>query len=474
MIDNQLTLPNGKIITLNDQQTEGLGKILEWLKSDKMFFTLAGVAGSGKSTISKKIIELCNIYESDICISAPTHKAVKVVSRMSEIQGKTMHTILGLRPDVQLENFLPNFPEFAPIAPPKIGNYKLIFIDEASMINSELFKFLKKLNRGFKVKILFMGDPCQIPPVGEAQSVVFSDPEIEIFWLTKVIRQKGSNPLMPIYDAIRSNLDDYYGGFERITNINEKGEGVLFTSSKGEFRNLIIEEFSSDKAKNDIEYVKLIAWTNDSVMKSNYLIRNIIYGENPDIVELNENLMGYRTISDATMKFNIIENSGDYRVIKKSTLEENMYGILGYRLTLREKIDETYNNDTDVFLIDNSDHVNLHRYAGMHDMFRDQAVKNKKLWRKYYEFRRKNMILVDIDQFENGAKRGKKDYIKKDICYGYSITGHKSQGSTYNRVFLLLNNIYESSNINERNRITYVALSRPTTIAFVLYDLIPL
>jgi len=52
--DNQLLLPNGKLITFNDEQYNGINKIRAWLKSDKTFFTLSGYAGTGKSTCIKK------------------------------------------------------------------------------------------------------------------------------------------------------------------------------------------------------------------------------------------------------------------------------------------------------------------------------------------------------------------------------------------------------------------------------------
>ena len=77
--DNQLVLPSGKIITFNSEQYEGINKIREWLKNKKSkFFTLSGFAGVGKSTCIKKIVDE---YNYGICVSAPTHKACKVISK---------------------------------------------------------------------------------------------------------------------------------------------------------------------------------------------------------------------------------------------------------------------------------------------------------------------------------------------------------------------------------------------------------
>ena len=460
---------DGKVIIFNDQQVQALSLITSWLKENKSnFFTLAGYAGTGKSTIVKKVLQNSGVKRNCICVSAPTHKAKKVVIRTTNQHGETLHSLLGLRPDVELDDFNPNKPQFGEIAPPKLTDYDLVVIDEASMINQYLFKLINDLTIGSATKILFMGDPAQIPPVGEEKSVVFFDKDIEIFWLTKIERQKNSNPLMLFYDDIRNNLDDVYSGIVRKTQMNENGEGVMFLNDRTLFRKLIIEKFTSQEFKDDSDYVKLLAWTNDAVKKSNLLIRSAIFGDNCEIVEIDDILMGYRTIIDKTMKFNVIENSADYRVLRKSGLEENRYGILGYRLELCEEIDELRYDYRKIFLVDTSDYDNLHRYAEMHDVLRDQAVYNKKLWPKYYDFRRATMINVDIDRYRDGRERGHGSKIVKDLDYGYAITCHKSQGSTYQNVFVLEDDINANWLITERNQIKYVALTRPTTSAIVL------
>ena len=59
----------------------------------------------------------------------------------------------------------------------------------------------------------------------------------------------------------------------------------------------------------------------------------------------------------------------------------------------------------------------------------------------------------------------KKLIVKKDFDYGYAITVHKSQGSTYNTIFITENVIDQNPLNEERNKLKYVALSRPTTLA---------
>jgi hypothetical protein len=463
--ENQLMLPNGKIITFNQEQFTGVNKMKLWLKGNDNTFILAGYAGTGKSSIVKKVLDG---YRGGVVVSAPSHKAKKVIMNTTGKNGKTLQALLGLRPDVDLDNFNPNDPKFNPIAVAQIADYNWVIIDEASMINLELYELIQEKTKGTRTKVLYVGDPCQIPPIGEKESVVFNQTDNEIHELTKIERQKDTNPLMLLYDDLRNNLNSVDGGFLRKSNINAFGEGVIFTVDKREFRRGIVDRFGSSDFKEDNDYAKVIAWKNDTVMASNMVIRQELLGREIDIVELDDILMGYRTVTTEDMRVNLIENSADYHVIEKSGLEENNYGISGYQVRLREDVARGATKEVDVFIIDTKNHDNLHLYAQMHDFFRDMGSQNKRAWKKYYEFRRCNLLMKTIDKYKNGLYRSTADVIVKDIDYGYAITGHKSQGSTYTHSFVMLNDICENRVLRERNQIFYVAASRPTTTATVL------
>lgn len=471
MDENQLKLPDGKIITFNTEQFDGLKKIKAWLKNGTdTFFTLAGYAGTGKTTIVKKILDS---FRYGVVVSAPTHKAKKVVMNTTGEDGQTLHALLGLRPDVDLDNFNPNNPKFNPIAIPRITDFNLVIIDEASMINKELYDLILEKTRNSRTKVLFMGDPAQIPPVGEKSSIVFEQDKTKQFHqLTKIERQNDSNPLAFVYDALRNNLNKIDGGFEHKTNMNELGEGVTFTIDKREFREAILEKFKSEEFKKDTDFAKVIAWKNDTVIMSNAVIREQLLGKDSDIVEVGDLFMGYRSISDEKQRYNIIENSADYRVVKKEKLSENAYGITGYNVQLREDLAKGTFKFQDVFIIDTTNKNNLDQYGEMHDFFRDMGKTNKKNWKKYYEFRRCNILTKSVIFYRNGQLRSSGDMIVKDLDYGYAITGHKSQGSTYSHVFVMENDINNNWVLKERNQIKYVALTRPSMTATVLTTLL--
>ena len=88
--------------------------------------------------------------------------------------------------------------------------------------NFELIK--GELSSWRTIKVLFMGDSAQIPPIGEKESIVFNSDIGEVHLLTQVMRQEDGNPLFPVYDALRNNLYDPYGGITRETKMNDKGE----------------------------------------------------------------------------------------------------------------------------------------------------------------------------------------------------------------------------------------------------------
>lgn len=464
---NQLMLTTGKIITFNDEQYDGINKIRQWLKNGQTFFTLSGHAGSGKTTIIKKILDE---YRYNVVVSAPTHKAKKVIANTTDRPAQTLHSLLGLRPDLDLDSFNPNDPEFNPIAEPKIGEYDFVIIDEASMINQDLYNMIVEKTKDTQTKVLFMGDPAQLPPINEKESVVFQQQTNEFHQLTKIERQNDTNPIFFVTDVLRNNLTNPTGGFERKTKINEIGEGIIFLTDKEEFRNAILKKYTSDEFKTNTDYAKVIAWRNKTVMAANKVIRTALFGKDVDIIEVGDILMAYRSVRSTSARYNIIENSADYRVVAKSDLEENKHKIMGWRVKIREDLPHSKFKFKEIFVVDVSNHDNLHRYAELHDLYKEMGKKRKELgsWTEYYDFRRHNILMKTIDKHKDGRSRSKYDIINKDMDYGMSITAHKGQGSTYSHVFVMENDMDINWLIKERNQLKYTSFTRPTMSVTVL------
>jgi len=99
---------------------------------DNDILTLLGPAGSGKSTIVKEIIRRSTIRS--VAVSAPTHQAKTVITNMTGYPGETIQALLGLRPNMNVDNFDPTNVLFMPEGAERISEYKIVIIDECSMI----------------------------------------------------------------------------------------------------------------------------------------------------------------------------------------------------------------------------------------------------------------------------------------------------------------------------------------------------
>ena len=55
-----------------------------------------------------------------------------------------------------------------------IFDYNVIVIDEASMVNKQLFKDITEISKKIMGKIIFVGDRNQLPPVNQNISEVFT------------------------------------------------------------------------------------------------------------------------------------------------------------------------------------------------------------------------------------------------------------------------------------------------------------
>ena len=324
------------------------------------------------------------------------------------------------------------------------------------MLNKDLFTLLITEAKKSGTRILFMGDAAQLPPVGEQLSQVFLLPNKSE--LTKVERQKNDNPLMLIYDAIRNNLTSIADKFIHSTSLNNKSEGIIFTSLYKEFEKKAIELFNSNEYKTDKDFVKLLTWTNDDVKYWNTTIRNSIFNNPKEPVLKGDLLMAYNTVQVGYSQF--IENSADYEVLETSdNITADGLNVINVKLDL---IDDPGNPMNVNILTPGTD--NYVKFLQIFNAKLNAAKANRKLWPQYFEFKNKYLLLESL------YGPGNQLIVKKDLDYGYAITIHKSQGSTYTNVLVNENNIDKNINHSERNKLKYVAFSRPTENAYVLSE----
>lgn len=466
-------LVNGRTITLNTDQVSALESIKKWYAGSGMFFTLSGPAGSGKTTICKKAIEG---FRKPICISAPTHKACKVVAKSTGLRSVTIQSLCGLRPDINLDDV--NEKNFIPIAEPRIKDFNMVVIDEASMLGNLVYnketkewerkgilQLILSLANESGTRILFMGDIFQLPPVNEKVSEVFTMPEIEIFQLTKVERQQGSNPLMGIYDAIRSDIfseeDMFHHKTSVIVNDQNEEQGVIFYKEGEDFFAEVMKAFNSEDFKSDPNFAKLLAFKNTTVKGWNQYIRQNIYNNTKEAIVEGEVLMSYTHLYDSVLARNLITNSAEYKIVECERKTIHFDGLeIQVFATLMADVDDTFAIKVPINVLV-PDIENYNNFLKCWHPLKEKAIKFKQ-WGPYYKFKNQFMLI------ENLMDKDDKLILRKDFDYAYALTVHKSQGSTYKNVFVYEDDLDTCIDKTMANKLKYVALSRPTTKAYVL------
>lgn len=91
-------------------QTTLCGELDKFIKGKESIYTVEGYAGTGKTSTLRYFI--LNRYPNTTVVTAFTHKAVSVISKDTGLPGKTVHSLLGLQPNMSLDYFDPHSPTF--------------------------------------------------------------------------------------------------------------------------------------------------------------------------------------------------------------------------------------------------------------------------------------------------------------------------------------------------------------------------
>ena len=390
---------------------------------DQFFFTLSGYAGTGKTFLMQEIVARCSKSSAQFAFTAPTNKAAKVLRALTG-EACTIYSLLGLR--IEKNGELKELVGGG--APRDLSELDVIFLDEASMVNSKLLLLLREIVKFHRVKLIFLGDPAQLPPVGEVSSPVWGLGCTAT--LTQVLRY--DNQILKLVTAIRETVESLTPSIS-IRSDNSAGEGV-WKLTKAAFKQSIYDEAGrgafSDSCKS-----KVIAWRNARVEEYNDLIRRAIFGA--EAIPGNF-LLGDRIIAAAPCK------RGEDSLL--ATDEEAI--VEGVIITTHP----THPQYKAFELKCRSETGAVIRLTVLHPMsagafendcqsLAHQAKQYPKMWKAFW---------------------GLKD-IFHEVKYGYAITAHRSQGSTYETVWVDYQDILLNRARKEAFQCLYVACSRPTT-----------
>ena len=433
---------------------------------------LIGAAGTGKTFLVRALLLNSTLSYSLIGLSAPTHKACRVLGESIHISGIKVNTIqsdLGLRLNFDIDKFDPNNPPFDPKGKIKIGNYKLYIVDEASMINSRLCMFLEKTCVSNKCKIIFIGDNSQLAPVGEKYSSAFRN--IKSYSLKQIVRQGEDNPVSYLLELLRYDIN--HKTYKFLNHIQRFKEQFNADYTKGyqvcdanTFNQTVYNNFNDEELTRNVDYAKVISYTNLNVSSWNKFIRNsIIADSDKSILTKNDLIISYVTIVN---EFNdcVIKNSEEYIINDIQNFTDSRYdknGLKGFLV----KFQAIHGGDitTPLFVIDHTDSYTVQRYVQINNSMIEAAktaranIRNEK-WKSYFAFKEYCLLMVNILSPDG------KIITSRSLDYGFALTSHKSQGSTFDTALVDVNDIVFDkygqpyTDAEEVNRRLYVACSR--------------
>lgn len=419
-------------ITLSEDQEKALVAMNQFLLSEHSEFCLEGFAGTGKTTVIQHLLASQPGWRP--ALTAPTNKASRVLERMAKDAGvdadiMTTYSLLGLKLDKDGEA-----KRITRGVKNRLAEYNLVIVDEASMINQSLRGFLFEAVMTNSIKIIYMGDPLQLPPVKEATSPVFMDAQMQRFKLTHVVRQALDNPIIAATAYIRKCIAEREVPVFTTTRTQAGG---LFMLEHAKWLHWLSSGFNSLTYENDPDAFRAVAWTNRQVGMINRRVRAI---QNPEKHLTSRFLVGERVVAAAPVFYDDTDEPPLMTTDREATVEtvevgpHPLYGELFgpcYNLTL---------------VTDDGELVNA---SAVHPDYQDKH--NAEVDRRAIEARKDRRAWANFWEFKE---------MYADLRPCHALTVHRSQGSTYGTVFVHMGDIMSNRNKQEALQCLYVAVSR--------------
>ena len=394
------------IVLTKDQET-AYAAMIELITTNQQTLVITGAAGCGKTTLINTFMEEWlqlvalsggAFNDVDVVLTATTNKAADALANATKRETVTIHSLLGLR-----------------VVTSGYGRTKLldtgkgiedglvVVIDEASFIDQELLAHIEHKLR--KCKVIFLGDPHQLKPVGSSTTPVFNR-GYPTASLNQIVRQADDSPIQTLSRGLRSLVEGH-----PMPNAGVDGTNIIHMPQQ-DFE----AAFVQDVLNNPVNSVRALAWTNKKAIHYNHLVSIARNGSADihlgDVVNVNKQhrvSRNFRFPTDST-----------FQVMGLGQWSEDSFGIVS------REVETSFG--VSVWQAQNIEEVQLAA-------------------RSFY----------DREMHSQG------DFVLEhyaDLRLMFASTVNKAQGSTYDTVYLDLNDIGKCQDRDQVNRMLYVGVSR--------------
>jgi alkylated DNA repair dioxygenase AlkB len=462
-------LVSGSMYT-NPGQTAAIDAIKSWYTTASRAFMLQGAGGTGKTTVISVLIKELGLSSKEVAFAAPTNKAKKQIKKANTgtpYEKNAYYTIAQLLGIKETDGV---FKEDKYANPPELP--KVLVVDEVSMLKSEDYRalMLKIQRRG--TKVIFMGDHAQLAPVNDEhasiKSVAFDETEHSAV-LTELMRQVKDSPIInftqrlrKIVNRVESWLTDGVspqkvkndlaavvtegGNYHRFDY--EKNEGVIVTDEA--FLGILpsfIEDYLMNPAGTKFIHYKKHNDTAGTSAERTALIRKALYknAETEAYIEGEPLVLNGVYLEDAMADNDgWLDNAEEFTVVSSEILTEHVRYKVGDKVKTSLKAIEMH-------IVTATDDID-----GVTRIFRIPVGGEAAL---------PAMLQSEAEAYPKGSRS--MHMLTKALAFGishsYVINTHKSQGSTYDNVYMDLGNITGLGGVsaNDSAKAAYVAASRP-------------
>ena len=427
-----------------------------------------GFAGTGKTTLMKVFCDTAADFNIPVVLMAPTGRAAKVLSNYTGKSASTIHRLI-YRQETSMPDsaFSRSFNRW---------RSAVFVVDEASMIGdsykgdnsdstplwgdgrllSDLIDFVFSQDGS---RLILIGDPDQLPPVGCESAPALDVPYLKSFGLTvghvrltDVVRQQSDSLILKNSLSIRSIIEGDDTPFEQLPLLTVR-EGSDVELAAGD---TLLEKIERSFSSFGTQDVVLITRSNKRATQYNIALRSqVFYYEDllvkGDLLIVNKN--NYLWTEKAGCNF--IAN-GDIAEVVSIFGYSEMYGLhfadVSLHLVDRNDIDINCKIlldylTADVQVVDPE--TNIPRL-----LTTDQITQmlNKGAEEDYanYTNQRKKAKDMREDQWLNALQ----------VRYAYALTCHKAQGGQWRAVFVDPGYIPPEADPKELSKWVYTAISR--------------